>query len=665
MEPVTPDLRPKEWAVQALAFWEQQGKGRLQLARKLGISDRSLARWAAGERTPDLENVARTFFHLYAEGCFDDLSQAADLAWLMGLTTQSLRDLVRRIFVVQVDAKVREFLDWLQPIEAAEVLDRLPQAFRPSLPAYYVSTGLAHQAKEALLAPRDYRLPLHQVIVLHGGPGVGKTTTAACLLRDEQLEQFFRDGTLFIPLASEQDRAQALWRACEQAGLLVDEQATGADLQQAFHQWAKPDARLALLILDDPQRAEDLAPLLDIGPQVRILITCQDRRTVARALEERWEPISELVLWQAVSGLSESEGLALLKRWQSQDLPAEENRARRYVGELLRWHPAALRLYAGEARAANWQTVKALVLEGNLHPDDFGELAGWIAKSWERLSPADQEALSDLRRILREASTFGTGLARAVWNQELPQAALRIGRLENRGLIERVSQEPQPWQAMIQQAYGGEERYRLMPLLRLISIDSASGQAERAQPGAGDIKWLQAIERRAKALPMGPAQIPWQYRLANLLALPVAWFLRRDTGGLEERLMNLWNRQGTHPPAEVWLAFQKSRWTYLPLGYVTAVCLILVGAWYLVEAFREADVALSIVTLISWVSAGLTLHVTIQRRAWWLWLLSLHGQETAESKWTWQLAKLFGLRADPKRAADLFGDMSPFPGAEV
>jgi hypothetical protein len=445
----------------------------------------------------------------------------------------------------------------------------------------------------------------------------------------------------------------------------VGEQATSDDLQQAFHQWAKPDARLALLVLDDPQRAEDLAPLLDVGPQVRILITCQDRRTVARALEERWEPISELVLWQAVSGLSELEGLKLLRRWQSRDLPPEEDRARRSVGELLRWHPAALCLYAGEAHAANWQTVEALVLKGNLHPDDFGELAGWIAKSWERLSPADQEALSDLRRILREASTFGTGLARAVWNQELPQAALRIGRLEDRGLIERVSQEPQPWQAMIQQAYGGEERYRLMPLLRLIDIESYGGQAERAQPGAGDIKWLQAIERRAKALPMGPAQIPWQYRLANLWALPVAWLQRRDTGRLEERLMNLWNRQGMHPPAEVWLAFQKSRWTYLPLGYVTAVCLILVGAWYLVEAFREADAALSLVTLISWVSAALTLHVTIQRRAWWLWLLSLHGQETAESKWTWQLAKLLGLRADPKRAADLFGDMSPSPGADV
>ena len=135
MEPVTPDLRPKEWAVQVLTFWEQQGKGRLQLARKLGISDRSLARWAAGERTPDLENVAKTFFYLYAEGCFDDPSQAIDLAWLMGLTTHSLRELVRRIVVVQIDAKVREFVDWVQPVEAAEVLDRLCDEFRPSLPA--------------------------------------------------------------------------------------------------------------------------------------------------------------------------------------------------------------------------------------------------------------------------------------------------------------------------------------------------------------------------------------------------------------------------------------------------------------------------------------------------------------------------------------------------
>ncbi|MEJ2737342.1 MAG: AAA family ATPase [Anaerolineae bacterium] len=644
LQPIAPDHRPQEWAIHAFDLWELKNKTRPLLARRLGLSDRSLARWASGERTPDLENVAKTLFHLYAEGCFDDLAQASDLAWLMGLTAQSLADLVQRIFATEIDAKVREFLEWLWQATASEEAKGLSPGFLPSLPAYYVPTGLARQVKEALLTPREYRVPLHQVVALHGGPGVGKTTTAASLLCDEQVSQFFRDGTLFIPLANEEDRGQALMRACEQAGLPVGRHDTVADQQQAFQQWAQQEARLALLVLDDPQRVEDLTPLLSVGPQVRILITCQDRRTVARALEEHWEPTSELVLWTAVSGLEEAEGLVLLNRWRSQDLLSEEERARQRVGELLRWHPAALRLCAGEANAVSWQNVESLVLEGNLDPDDFGELASWIQKSWERLSLADQEALSDLLRILREASTFGTGFAAAVWDQELPQAALRITRLEGRGLIERVSQEPQPWQTMIQQTYGGEERYRLMPLFRLIDIQTSEGSHDQIRSGAEEVRWLRAVGRRARARPNGPGQIPWRFRLANLLVLPFVWLLRGEPGELEEQLMHLWDRQGVRPPAEVWLTFQKSRWLYVPFGYTIGTVLVVIGAWYLGSAIREGEAVVGLVTLACWATALLTFQLSVRQRAWWLWLLGLHGQETTELKWTWRLARWFGLR---------------------
>ena len=119
---------------------------------------------------------------------------------------------------------------------------------------------------------------------------------------------------------------------------------------------------------------------------------------------------------------------------------------------------------------------------------------------------------------------------------------------------------------MIQQAYGGQERYRLMPLLRLIDVESSGDKEEQAQTGTGEIGWLQAIERRAKALPIGPGQVPWQFRLANPFVLPLSWLRQRDSGRLEERLMNLWKRQGLHPPAEVWLTFQKSRWSYVSFG---------------------------------------------------------------------------------------------------
>jgi hypothetical protein len=366
--------------------------------------------------------------------------------------------------------------------------------------------------------------------------------------------------------------------------------------------------------------------------------------------------------------LQEPFGLAIRSTSGADELPVgvaghalspDEERARQHLGELIGWHPVALRLCTAEAGDTSWQKVEALVLEGNLNPDDFGELARWVQKSWDRLPEADQQALADLRRALREASTFGAGIAAAVWDHSLAQAQVRISRLEARALIERVTEEPPPWQEMIQQAYGGQERYRLIPLLRVMGLQPPGGLAEQAQLGAEDIKWLRAIERRARALPIGPGQIPWQFRLANLFVLPAAWLLRRDSGRLEERLMNLWNRQGLHPPAEVWLSFQKSRWAYLSFGYAIGVFLLLLGAWYLWTAFRDGDATWGFVALLAWACALPTVYLFIRQRAWWLWLLGLHGQETTELQWTWRVAGLFGLHKPLDQTAILSWRTSP------
>jgi hypothetical protein len=221
---------------------------------------------------------------------------------------------------------------------------------------------------------------------------------------------------------------------------------------------------------------------------------------------------------------------------------------------------------------------------------------------------------------------------------------LRISRLEDRGLIERVSHEPQPWQEMIQQAYGGEERYRLMPLLRLTSIRPSAEREDQARSRTHEIQWFRSVGRRAKALPNGPGQIPWRFRLANLLVLPFVWLLRGEPGELEEQLMHLWDRQGVRPPAEVWLTFQKSRWLYVPFGYTIGTVLVVIGAWYLGSAIREGEAAVGLVTLACWATALLTFQLSVRQRAWWLWLLGLHGQETTEMTWTWRLARWFGLR---------------------
>ena len=48
-------------------------------------------------------------------------------------------------------------------------------------------------------------------------------------------------------------------------------------------------------------------------------------------------------------------------------------------------------------------------------------------------------------------------------------------------------------------------------------------------------------------------------------------------------------------------------------------------------------------TLLAWASALPAVYLFIRQRAWWLWLLGLHGQETTELRWTWRAARLLGL----------------------
>jgi hypothetical protein len=634
----------RAFMTQAVALWTAgTEKPEKDLADAVGVHPGTLSHWKGGRVPLNLDNAARIIYQLHLADCFDgDATQALDLAWLMGLNAGAVKEELDA--VLETSAGLKDFSSWLEKADRDQAHVEIAP-YLPRLPAYHIPTRLAEQVKQALIAPRAYRSPQHQVVILHGGPAAGKTTSVAAVLRDQALQHYFRDGTLFVPLADAEDRGQALRRACEQARLAIDLVDGSETLQRVFRDWANDDGRLALLVLDDPQSDADLTPFLDVGPQVRILITCQDRRLVARALEEHWEPASDLLLWQAVRGLAAQEGLALVTRWQPGELSAEEEQARQHVGELLGWHPLALRLCAAEARDTSWCAVEELVIEGNLDPNDFDELAGWFRRSWDRLPPADRQALTDLQRAFHPASTFGPGVAAAVWEQSNANTQVRLTRLEDRALIEQVSGEPRPWQGWIEQSFGGQERYRLMPLLRLIDL-----QPERQEKGESrfelkNVRWLQGVERRAK-ISFGPRQVPLRFVLANLIIGLPAWLLNKDTDKLEERLLDFWNRQGIAPPAEVWLAFQKTRWLYLPMRWFGVLMFALTGAQFAFLAPQPGEAFwMNVVTAaLAWLVTALIFYMSVYQRMWWLWLLTLHGQETTELKWTWRVARLFGLR---------------------
>ncbi|MBN1815662.1 MAG: AAA family ATPase [Anaerolineae bacterium] len=634
---------PQAFAIQAVALWTTStGKPDKDLAGALGVEPDTLSHWKGGRVRPGMDTSARMLYQLHLdEGFGSDATKALDLAWLMGFTPENIGEYLKD--AIQEKTSLASFLKWLQDATRGEKAHEASH-YLPSLPTYHVPTDLCHRVEVALIAPYQYRVARHQVVVLHGGTGAGKTTTAAAILRNEHLHQFFRDGILFIPLTTEEDHKQALRRACQQAGLEIDPEAGQDELARAFHQWIGKSYCLALLVLDDPPQADCLIPLLNTGPQVRVLITCQNRHAIALALQEYWEPSSERILWQSVSGLAEDEGLALVKKWTPQELAADEEEARQRVGEMIRWHPLLLSLCAAEARDTNWRHVKALLLEGSLDPDDLQTLAVWVKKSWDRLSNDDQHALITLQRASRHTSTFGVGFASAVWNQSSTLAQTRLNHVAARAFTEPVTEEPWPWQEAITRAYGSQGRYRLIPPLAVLTPQADDKAGAPPKSAQDEIAELRPIVHRAKELPIGPQQIPLRFQLANVVALPAAWLFRHDVKQLEERILDLWTRQGLHPPAEIWLAFQKGRWSHLSFGYAVGIVLLLMGGAYLRNAFQDREITWVVMTFVVWLLAVPAVYLSIRQRAWWLWLLGLHGQETTELRWTWRVARLFGLR---------------------
>jgi len=273
----------------------------MQLARRW-VS--ATARWPVGnrQRTPELDNVAKTFFYLYAEGCFDDLDQAVDLAadgpdgripWQPRAAHLCRRDRCQ-------DWRVPALVQPSRPLKGRKAIASIRPACRPTMCHRPGPPGQGGAA-----CPRDYRLPCTRSPSCTAGRESARRRRRL-LLRDEQLGQFFRDGTLFIPWPARRTGNKPCGALANRQGCPLASTRRWPTSGKSFNS-GPPRRAVWRCWPGRPATSEDLAPLLDVGPQVRILITCQDGAPWPTP-RRRWEPTSELVLWQAVRALRNRRG---------------------------------------------------------------------------------------------------------------------------------------------------------------------------------------------------------------------------------------------------------------------------------------------------------------------------------------------------------------------
>ena len=310
---------------------ELRGWSQARLAEALGTTTRSVSRWEQG--------VALPYPHYRQMLCN-----------LFGKTAQELGLLP--------DSSEHNDEQEPLPSDAPATTTQLSFLTDPAIPealggadSLLGRDGLLQQIKQCLLAANNQTLT-----ALNGLPGIGKTTLAVALVKDQQVQAHFRDGILWAGLGPRPNVLGLLARWGVLLGIkpadvenVNDREAWGRALRATIGN------RRLLLVIDDAWSVKNALAFQVGGPDCAHLLTTRLPR-VASAFAQQGAIV--------VPELQEADGLALLARYVPQLVEQDPQDARalvRAVGGL----PLALTLM-GKYLAAQASTGQPRRLQAAL-----------------------------------------------------------------------------------------------------------------------------------------------------------------------------------------------------------------------------------------------------------------------------------------------------------
>ncbi len=239
----------------------------------------------------------------------------------------------------------------------------------PPLPDYFVERPEIYQElKQRLLDEETARAGTLVVSAIYGLGGIGKSTLAAALAHDPDVQTYFPDGIFWATLGQQPDLASFLSTWIQALGdydfKVINSEAASLQLRTLLAD------KQALLVVDDVWNPEDVQPFRVVGSGCRVLVTTREApvqgairfdldvmtleqslelltsclsngltnreqelaQTLAKtvgylplALELAASQVSEGISWsELLSGLQVE--LEALDRWEAEEAPSEEKR---------------------------------------------------------------------------------------------------------------------------------------------------------------------------------------------------------------------------------------------------------------------------------------------------------------------------------------------------
>ena len=439
-----------DFAILLNAYMQERDRSISWLARRLGVNHGTVSRWLSQDTRPaDPETVIRIADILSVVRWEErqKLLLAAGYGYMESPKAESSAPATDSGLASRVEEPSTSDSAMNEP-------DRTPV----SPPPYLVPALPPHGVlgRDEMLARLYELMELHNPeaadvppVALHGMGGIGKTTLAIALGRQQSVMERFPDGVLWTTLGPTPTIRNLLddWGRVIGENLLGERDAAGCQerLRSALYR------RRMLLVIDDVWEVAHGQLFMVAGPHCRTLLTTRESPAAyTLTTRERTLPVDVLSAPAAVD---------LLSRLAPAVVTADAESAQRLC-ERLEFLPLALtlagRLLAQEAdvpsrmqrlvgelierRAARLQLLEVAGRPG-LEPGQPASLHAILGMSVSRLEQVEQERFAILSAFGGEPLTWELGAAAYLWECAEEEAEQTMSHFIQRGLVMQREQQ--------------------------------------------------------------------------------------------------------------------------------------------------------------------------------------------------------------------------------
>jgi hypothetical protein len=221
-----------------------------------------------------------------------------------------------------------------KPVISASLKSSSYRNQAPPKPSYFVERPeVSIELKKLLLSETTEKTGTLVISAIYGLGGIGKSTLAAALAQEKEVQAFFHDGIFWATLGQQPDILSFLHGWIQALGD-YNFKPTGIDAASLHLRTLLADKK-ALLVVDDLWNVEDIEPFRVAVNQCKLLVTTRE------------VPVKGAIRYD-LDVMTESQSLALLTGYLKRELTLEDQKQAKIIAKIVGYLPLALELTAAQ-----------------------------------------------------------------------------------------------------------------------------------------------------------------------------------------------------------------------------------------------------------------------------------------------------------------------------